>query len=202
MANKDAAFGLRPVKHVSGSPFNGGQSRYRITTADATNTTNIYNGDIVTQNTAGIVTRIARADSGSATSAIIVGVFNGCYYTDPTTSKPTWSNYWPGNAATDAVAFIFDDPYIVYEVQADAAMPVADLWGNFDIVDQSTVGSTQSGRSNVELDVTTGATTATLPLKAIGISTDPQNSDVATANTNVLCLIQNHLYRQAQVGLA
>jgi hypothetical protein len=107
MANKDAAFGLRPVKHVSGSPFNGGQSRYRITTADATNTTNIYNGDIVTQNTAGIVTRIARADGGSATSAIIVGVFNGCYYTDPTTSKPTWSNYWPGNAATDAVAFFF-----------------------------------------------------------------------------------------------
>jgi|TARA_R110000737_G_scaffold16521_2_gene33767 hypothetical protein len=202
MANKDAAFGLRPVKHVSGSPFNGGQSRYRITTADATNTTNIYNGDIVTQNTAGIVTRIARADSGSATSAIIVGVFNGCYYTDPTTSKPTWSNYWPGNAATDAVAFIFDDPYIVYEVQADAAFPVADLWGNFDIVDQSTVGDTSSGRSNVELDVTTGATTATLPMKAIEISTDPQNSDVSTANTNVLVLVQNHLYRQAQVGLA
>ena len=202
MANKDAAFGLRPVKHVSGSPFNGGQSRYRITTADATNTTKIYNGDIVTQNTAGIVTRIARADGGSATSAIIVGVFNGCYYTDPTTSKPTWSNYWPGNAATDAVAFIFDDPYIVYEVQADAAFPVADLWGNFDIVDQSTVGDTGSGRSNVELDVTTGATTATLPMKAIGISTDPQNSDVSTANTNVLVLVQNHLYRQAQVGLA
>ena len=202
MANKDAAFGLRPAKHVSGSPFNGGQSRYRITTADATNTTNIYNGDIVTQNTAGIVTRIARADGGSATSSIIVGVFNGCYYTDPTTSKPTWSNYWPGNAATDAVAFIFDDPYIVYEVQADAAFPVADLWGNFDIVDQSTVGDTSSGRSNVELDVTTGATTATLPMKAIEISTDPQNSDVSTANTNVLVLVQNHLYRQAQVGLA
>ena len=202
MANKDAAFGLRPVKHVSGSPFNGGQSRYRITTADATNTTNIYNGDIVTQNTAGIVTRIARADSGSATSAIIVGVFNGCYYTDPTTSKPTWSNHWPGNAATDAVAFIIDDPYVVYEVQADAAFPVADLWGNFDIVDQSTVGDTGSGRSNVELDVTTGATTATLPMKAIEISTDPQNSDVSTANTNVLVLVQNHLYRQAQVGLA
>jgi len=169
---------------------------------DTAYTTKIYMGDIVTQGTGGTVTRIARADGGSATSAIIIGVFNGCFYTDPTTSKPTWSNYWPGNAATDAVGFIIDDPYVVYEVQADAAMPVADLWGNFDIVDQSTVGSTQSGRSNVELDVSTGATTATLPLKAIGISTDPQNSDVGTANTNVLCLIQNHLYRQAQVGLA
>jgi hypothetical protein len=159
-------------------------------------------GDIVTQNTAGTVTRIARADGGSATSDIIVGVFNGCFYTDPTTSKPSWSNYWPGNAATDAVAFIVDDPYVIYEVQADAAFPVTDLWGNFDIVDQSTVGSTTSGRSNVELDVSTGATTATLPVKAIQISTDPQNSDAGSANTNVLVMVQNSLYRQAQVGLA
>ena len=202
MANKDAAFGLRPAKHVSGSPFNGGQSRYRITTSAQAYTTKIYMGDIVTQNTAGTVTRIARADGGSATSDIIVGVFNGCFYTDPTTSKPSWSNYWPGNAATDSVAFIIDDPYVIYEVQADAAFPVTDLWGNFDIVDQSTVGSTTSGRSNVELDVSTGATTATLPVKAIQISTDPQNSDAGSANTNVLVMVQNSLYRQAQVGLA
>ena len=44
MANKDAAFGLRPVKHVSGSPFNGGQSRYRITTSAMLTPTKIYNG--------------------------------------------------------------------------------------------------------------------------------------------------------------
>ena len=44
----------------------------------ATNTTKIYQGDLVTQGTAGIVTRVARADGGSATSALILGVFNGC----------------------------------------------------------------------------------------------------------------------------
>jgi hypothetical protein len=168
MANNDAPFGLRYVRNVQGKYNNSGQSRYRITTGDATNTTNIYQGDIVTQNTAGIVTRIARADGGSATSDIIVGVFNGCFYTDPTTSKPTWSNYWPGNAATDAIAFIYDDPFDVFEVQADAAFPVADLFGNFDIVDNTGTGSSDSGISYVELDVTTGATTATLPMKAPG----------------------------------
>ena len=67
MANKDAAFGLRPAKHVSGSPFNGGQSRYRITTSATSYSTNIYMGDIVTQNTGGTITRIARADGGGAT---------------------------------------------------------------------------------------------------------------------------------------
>ena len=202
MANNDAPFGLRQVRNLQGKYNNSGQTRYRITTSDQTNTTNIYQGDIVTQNTAGIVTRIARADGGSATSDIIVGVFNGCFYTDPTTSKPTWSNYWPGNAATDAIAFLYDDPFDVFEVQADAAFPVADLWGNFDIVDNSGTGSSNSGWSYMELDVSTGATTATLPIKALDISGDPENSDVSSANTNVLVTIQNHLFGQKQVGLA
>ena len=202
MANNDSPFGLRYVRNLQGKYNNSGQTRYRITTGDQTNTTNIYQGDIVTQNTAGIVTRIARADGGSATSDIIVGVFNGCFYTDPTTSKPTWSNYWPGNAATDAIAFLYDDPFDVFEVQADAAFPVADLFGNFDIVDNSGTGSSNSGWSYMELDVTTGATTATLPIKALDISTDPENSDVSSANTNVLVTIQNHLFGQKQVGLA
>jgi len=202
MANNDAPFGLRYVRNVQGNYNSAGQSRYRLTTSDTTNTTKVYQGDIVTQNTGGIVTRIARADGGSATSDIIVGVFNGCFYTDPTTSKPTWSNYWPGNAATDAIAFIYDDPFDVFEVQADAAFPVADLFGNFDIVDNSGTGSTTSGWSYVELDVTTGATTATLPMKAFDISGDPENSDMGSANTNVLVTIQNHLLGQKQVGLA
>ena len=202
MANKDAPFGLRYVRNLQGNYNSSGQSRYRITTADQVNTTNIYMGDVVTQNTAGIVTRIARADGGGATSSIILGVFNGCFYTDPTTSKPTWSNYWPGNAATDAVAFLFDHPMDVFLVQADAAFPVADLLGNFDIVDNSGTGSSDSGISYMELDVTTGATTATLPMKALDISEDPENSDVSTANTNVLVTIQNHLFGQKQVGLA
>ena len=202
MANKDAPFGLRYVRNLQGNYNSSGQSRYRITTGDATNTTNIYMGDVVTQNTAGIVTRIARADGGGATSSIILGVFNGCFYTDPTTSKPTWSNYWPGNAATDAVAFLFDHPMDVFLVQADAAFPVADLLGNFDIVDNSGTGSSDSGISYMELDVTTGATTATLPMKALDISEDPENSDVSTANTNVLVTIQNHLFGAKQVGLA
>ena len=202
MANKDAPFGLRYVRNLQCNYNSSGQSRYRITTADATNTTSIFQGDIVTQNTAGIVTRIARADGGSATSDIILGVFNGCFFTDPTTSKPTFSNRWPGNAATDAIAFIYDDPMDVFEIQADAAFPVADLFGNFDIVDNSGTGSTDSGISFVELDVSTGATGATLPLKALDISGDPENSDVSTANTNVLVTIQNHLFGQKQVGLA
>ena len=54
----------------------------------------------------------------------------------------------------------------------------------------------------MELDGTTGATTTTLPLKAIDISQDPDNSDVGNANTNVLVVIQNHIMGVKGAGLA
>jgi hypothetical protein len=195
MANKDAAFGLKPVRMMGGSPYSGGQSRYRI----ANNLSGkIFQGDLVKQVTGG---GIERAAAGSAVP--VVGVFNGCEYTDPTSGEQVYSNYYPGSiAADDIIAHIIDDKNVVFEVQADDTFPVADLFGNFDIVDQATTGDVYSGRSNVELDVTTGATTTTLPLKAIDISQDPENDDVASANTNVLCVIQNHIMGVSSGGLA
>jgi len=195
MANKDAAFGLRPAHMMGGAPYSGGQSRYRI----ANNQSGaIFQGDLVKQLTGGTVSRAA-----AASTVPVVGVFNGCQYTDPTTSEQVFSNYYPGSvAADDIIAFIVDDPNVVFEVQADDTFPVADLFGNFDIVDQSTTGDTRSGRSNMELDVTTGATTTTLPLKAIDISQDPDNDDVASANTNVMVVIQNHIAGVKSAGLA
>ena len=114
-----------------------------------------------------------------------------------------FKNYYPGSiSASDIIAYVVDGPDVVFEIQGDEAFPVADLFGNFDIVDGSTVGDTKSGTSNMELDVSTGATTATLPLKAIDISQDPNNDDVATSNTNVLCVIQKHIMGQKSAGLA
>jgi len=195
MANLDSPFGLRPVRMVNGSPFSNQQNRYRIA---ANYATSIYQGDLVQVVTGGGIERVAAGGSG-----LVLGVFNGCTYTDPSSGKQKWSNYYPASTnASDIIAFVIDAPDTVFEVQADAAFPVADLFGNFDIVDGSPVGDTTSGISNVELDVTTGATTATLPLKAIDVSQDPLNDDVATANTNVLVVINNHLFSAGTVGLA
>ena len=139
------------------------------------------------------------ADGGTVP---IVGVFNGCQYTDPTTGEQIYKNYYPASTdASDIIAFVIDDPMVVFEVQADAAFPIADLFGNFDIVYTSS-GSTVTGISGAELEVSTGATTAGLPIKAIDISGDPENSDVATANTNVLVVIQNSIFGQKGAGLA
>jgi len=195
MANKDAAFGLRPARMMGGAPFSGGQSRYRIASGYSGK---IFQGDLVKQVTGGGVERAA-----ASSTVPVVGVFNGCQYTDPTTGETVFKNYYPGSiAASDIIAFVIDDPNVVFEVQAAAAFPVADLFGNFDIVDNATTGDVKSGRSNMELDVATGATTTTLPLKAIDISQDPDNDDVATANTNVMVVIQNHIMGVKSAGLA
>ena len=194
MANKDASFGLKPVRMMGGSPYSGGQSRYRIA---ANYGTSIFQGDLVMQVTGGTVE--IHADGGTVP---IVGVFDGCMYTDPTTSEQVFSNYYPASTnASDIIAFIHDDPNTVFEIQADDTFPVADLFGNFDIV-YTNSGSTYTGISGAELDVTTGATSTNLPLKAIDISQDPDNSDVASANTNVLVVIQNHISGVKGAGLA
>tara|TARA_Y100001938_G_scaffold148802_1_gene233561 strand:- start:2036 stop:2620 length:585 start_codon:yes stop_codon:yes gene_type:complete len=194
MANKDAAFGMKPVRMIGGGAYTGGQSRYRIA---ANYGTSIFQGDMVAQVTGGGIE--VHADGGTVP---IVGVFNGVQYTDPTTKEQVYSNYYPASTnASDLIAFVIDDPNVVYEIQADAAFPVADLFGNFDIVYTSS-GSTVTGISGAELEVSTGATGTSLPIKAIDISEDPENNDVSSANTNVLVVIQNSIYGVKGAGLA
>jgi len=194
MANKDSAFGMKPVRMIGGAPYTGGQSRYRIA---ANYGTSIFQGDMVAQVTGGTVE--VHADGGTVP---VVGVFNGVQYTDPTSGEQVFSNYYPASTnASDIIAFIIDDPDVVYEVQADDTFPVTDLFGNFDIV-YTSAGSTLTGISGAELDVTTGATATTLPIKAIDISEDPNNSDTGAANTNVLVVIQNSVFGVKGAGLA
>ena len=195
MANKDAPFGLRPIRMIGGGDFTGGQDRYSI--ASSYNTS-LYQGDLVEPLTNGTIGRKAAGENDAA-----LGVFNGCRYTNPTTGTPTWANtYQQPIAASDIYAFVVCDPNVVYEIQADDTFPTTDLFGNFDIVDNSPVGDTSSGISHLELDVATGNTTATLPLKAIGISEDPDNSDTASANTNVVVTINNSVFSGGTAGLA
>ena len=171
MANQDAAFGFRPVRHLT-----GGQIRTEEANIAANYDTAIYTGQVVEAVTAGGVEAATVGDVQQA------GVFAGVFYTDPTTSKPTWKAYYPAStAAADIKASIYMDPNIVYEAQHDgtgtAAMNFAS--GNF----IGTSGSTATGQSTQELDTDTFTTTAS-GWKQIGISTDPDNSDTSSANCN------------------
>jgi hypothetical protein len=118
------------------------------------------------------------------------------FYTDPTTQKPTFKNYYPGGiAAADIVANVIDDPNVVYSIDSDGAFAVADIFKNFAIT--NVTGNTLSGISEVQLDYdVSGLTVSGTVLQAIDISQDTQNSEAGSANVDVLVRINNHFYSQ------
>ena len=186
MANVSEKFGLRPYRKLDGTPLVGAQNRYTIASGYATA---IYQGDLVEPLTSGNIQK-----HGANTSDAVVGVFNGCFYTDPTTQKPTFKNFYPGSiAASDITAFVIDDPDAVFLIDADEAFTRADLFKNYSVT--NTTGVTQTGISKAQLDVSVSGTATTFVIQAIDISQDPDNSDTASANANVLVRINNHFYR-------
>jgi len=188
MANVAEKYGLRPVRKLDGSPFINAQNRYRIASGYATA---IYQGDLVKPVTGGGIERAV-----ANTSDLVVGVFNGVFYTDPTTQKPTWKNYYPGGvAASDIVANVIDDPHVVYSVDSDGAFAVADIFKNFAITTGG--GNTLTGISEVQMDYdVSGLTTSGTVLQAIDVSQDTQNDTAGSVNVDVLVRINNHFYDQ------
>ena len=191
MANVSEKFGLRPYRKLDGTPLAGAQNRY---TVKANYNTAIFQGDLVIPTSTGNIERFVYN-----TSYAVVGVFNGCYYTDPTTQKPTWKNYYPGSInASDITAFVVDDPDAVFLVDADETFTRAGLFANYSVT--NTTGVTQTGISKVQLDTSTAGTATTTVIQAIDISQDPDNSDTSAANGNVLVRINNHFYRSGTTG--
>ena len=194
MANQLEKFGLRPYRKLDGTPLVGAQNRYKIANGYATA---IFQGDLVRPLTDGTVVR-----SVGNTSYAVIGVFNGCFYNDPTTQKPTYSNYYPGGITPtqgQITAFVVDDPDAVFLVNADEVFAQANLFGNYSLSVAN--GSTTTGISEMQLDVSTQGTAGTFAVQAIDISQDPENDDQTTSNANVLVRINNHFYRQGGTGL-
>ena len=186
MANVVEKFGLRPYRKLDGTPLVGAQNRYTIASNYGTA---IYQGDLVVPVTGG---NIERHTAGNSTA--VVGVFNGVFYTDPTTQKPTWKNYYPGSVvASDITAFVVDDPDAVFLMDADATFARADLFQNYSVTNAT--GNTKTGISEVQLDVSESGTNVSFIIQALDISQDPDNSDVASANANILVRINNHFFR-------
>ena len=186
MANVAEKFGLRPYRKLDGTPLVGAQNRYSIA---SNHTTAIFQGDLVIPLTAGTIDRHTANNSTA-----VLGVFNGCFYTDPTTQKPTFRNSYPGAiVASDITAFVVDAPDAVFLMDADATFAQADLFRNYSVTTGS--GNTTTGISEVQLDVSVSGTNASFIIQAIDISQDPDNSDTGSANANILVRINKHFYR-------
>ena len=179
MATSATPNGAEPVNTLSASGSYTGKVRH-IKIASGYSTA-IFYGDFVKLVAAGTLEKAAVTTSVVAGT---VGIFVGCSYTDPSTSQMTFNQQFPAStAASDIMAYVVDDPKLVFIMQADEAIAQTGLGNNVSAV--STAGSTSIGRSKNALDGGSIATTNTLPLRVLEFVEGP-NSTVGDAFTDCL----------------
>ena len=171
-----APYGLKPVNLIGGQVF-AGQTR-QIKIASAYNT-DIFYGDVVRISSDGVI--VKETGTSTVTATGVVGVFLGCSYTNPTTKQPLQAQYWPaGTVASDAVAYVADDPDQLFKVAAVSSGSTIAFYGQTVIGNNAALvqnsGSTNTGDSAVALNGASAATTASLPLRIIAGVPDTANA--------------------------
>tara|TARA_R100000773_G_scaffold19535_2_gene17543 strand:- start:3179 stop:3730 length:552 start_codon:yes stop_codon:yes gene_type:complete len=178
MANVDSPFGFVPSRHMSGSPIR--TNKYTITSGLAEN---IFNGDLVILTADGVITPHTAEETNN------IGVFAGVSYTASDGSYK-YSEYWPsGTTGTNIIAYVYDDPYIVYKVQSDGSPAQTNIGNCADVV--ADAGSTTTGQSGFQLNSTMASSAATC--KIIGLYESPENAFGANAVVEVL--INEHILK-------
>ena len=208
MANQDAPFGFRATGGMGSSYETQGTSKYQIYD---NSTSAIFQGDLCmlgNHNSTATDANTNAVQVGYISVAAVdedtlnFGVFNGCFYNDPTTLKPTWKNYYPGavNVASGEKinAYCFDNPQQLYEVQSAGTLTQPSV-GN--LIDTATydAGSTVDGMSDEEIAATVTGSGTTAQWRILRLSEDPENSDTGNANANWIVRLNESVYYNGAV---
>ena len=165
MSATNAPFGFRPAYNPIGL-----ERAKKYTIAGGYGTA-IYEGQPVILNTNGtVVVGTAAAD--------LLGIFAGVEYIDAT-GKPNYSNFWPAGqtvlAGTTPVAYVYDDPSNVYEVQADGSVAQAAIGDQADVSNVS-AASTLIGRSQCTLSATLAGVGVQAQFRIVGFGQQVDNA--------------------------
>jgi hypothetical protein len=162
MPSTSAAFGLRPAFHPSG-----------VVRPVAMTIESGYNANIL-QFQPVLISSTGNIQAAGA-STPFVGSFMGVEFTD-TDGRRRVSNKWTaGTSATDIIAYVTTDPAIVYEIQSDATLTIADIGSQMDF-DSVTAGSTTTGLSAAMLDVATKTTSGNALCRVVNLQPDVNNA--------------------------
>jgi hypothetical protein len=192
MANVNAPFGLRPVRYLSGAPYNGAANVYTVAAGYGTA---IYVGDpvvdigTVTTNADGTITKDVQL---AATTDVITGVVVAVLW-------DTRDSLVYRAANTLRRVLVADDPNLIFEAQeaTGGGLAAADLGLNISF--NAGTPSTITGRSGLTLKTDTEATGNTLALKLFGISSKPSNE---TGDSCIwLVRINRHRYVDQLAGV-
>ena len=188
MANASSTgFGMKPVKMAGQSANTAGLGEYPV----AASSSAIYNQDLVAAATSGF------AAVAAAGTEQLLGSLNGVFYTDATTSKPTFQAYLLGsNTASDIVALVNDDPHQMYEIRSNNAGASAqtDVGNTADI--SYSAGATPNYISRSTLDDSSLSDSASKQVKIVGVSRDPDNNEIGSANVVWRVIISEHFFKQ------
>ena len=190
MANKDAAFGMRPVGTLSGQN-NMMTNEYFIADNEASS---MFQGDPVIQQ----ASNTGFIDIGATGSESNIGVLNGVLIdNNPVTGKPSFQNYYTQTNVTSGSirAFVYDDPYMKFEIQGDTGTN-SDVTDRHEVADYVNMGTeSANGISAAELDMSDLAATDG-SLKIVGFSTDPENNELGAAHMNYIVIFNEHTFKK------
>lgn len=203
MANVSRVNGFRPVKHMTGAPYNG---QFNIYEVPAGETIPVFVGDLVVLSNSAATSFYpaveapvtAAATSGDFVGAV-VGIINAKW--DPVEGKMSAGSMALDTpqyraASTKQFVMVADSPDLVFEAEADAAIALASIGLNVGVVEgdgSASVGSTTTGASGMQVDASSVATTSTLPLQIVGAPNRPDNAMNASYN-KVYVRINTHAY--------
>lgn len=184
MANTSRIAGFKPVKHVTGSPYNGQVTMYTIVAADGTA---VYVGDPVKlSGTAdsgyGDKPSVALAAAGDAIVGVVVGFL-------PNYSDLNITGQYRA-ASTLRYALVADQPDLIFEAETSNGTPTI-LDVSLNVNHAVGTPSTTMARSGASVDMGTKATTAALTFKIVGFVPRDDN-DPAAASAKVLVKVNNH----------
>jgi hypothetical protein len=152
-------------------PYAGAVTHYLFDPAGEA--TNIFNGQLVALGADGYVT-IAGGDGSDATTHNLgganvgaLGVFVGCSYTNDE-GQTVHGQYYP-SGKLNGVAYVVDDPNVLFEADLDGAATQTMIGNNTDLTAgmDGNAGSTLTGNSTSALDATTGTATKAFKIVAL-----------------------------------
>lgn len=189
MSNRDSPDGLRAVRRLGG----GAITLAEHTIASGYGTT-IGTGDLVKHSGTG--KNVERCAAGERAA----GVFAGCKFVTAD-GEEKYSRHWPAaqtiKSGTKAIAYVYEDPNIVFEIQADGALAETAIGNVADIV--TTAANATTGNSDMELGVASLSAAGSAQLKILELV--PRAGNDYGANARVHVLINEHELNAAMTAV-
>jgi hypothetical protein len=202
MANTSRIRGFTPVRHISGSPWNGALEIFYHSTANASA---IYKGSLV-YGDVGLAT--PGTDPLGVYQSVIVtpddsGHIIGVAWTFGNTPQLA-ANVTNLNAVNYCAASagmyigVVTDPTVVYEVEDNGTTLTSSQIGMYCDTSNNAAGSTTTGRSSAVLDQSTLGSTNALAIRILRLVNRPDNELAASAKWEVV--INEHINKQTVAG--